>query len=397
MFCMHCGEELPDNAKFCPHCGNALTEESAVNAQPMTEESGQEQADSSVSQAETEGNETASTVREETSNNVALDEIIGKNQAYYLEEFGKIDRGEKTRFNWASFFLTIFHAAYRGIWKQWLSFMAVPIILYVICAAVIVLSMFGMFDSGTLPAILTGSVVSLVCAVLLLIWDIRFAKRFNRVYYDYTKRQQTEANPKKGPSWKRVIVSWIVVVVLAVVLSLASSAATMSMFRSMADSYDTDIYDDNEGYYSSSNGDNTFSDYNDNEFDDYSDFSYDDENSYYDDYSYDDYLDDTADYRNGNHNWQSAGWPYSVAGEWVSGYEADDLYVAFNSDGTGVMYQGDYTSEIVWCYEESYDGECGLSFADEASWVYYMFIAYSGEIILYDRVGNEYILERIGS
>ena len=272
MFCIHCGQELPDNAKFCPHCGCLLEDETVTQEQVPAEEPPKEE--------ETE--ETGSA--EERVDTASLDEIIGKNQVYYLAEFEKIDRGEKTKFNWASFFLTIYHAAYRGVWKRWMSFMAVPIILYVACAAVSVLSIFGVFGSGTLPVILTGSVASLVCAVLLLIWDVRFAKRFNQVYYDEVKEQRTEPTPKKGPSWKRVVVTFVVVAAIVVVYSMASSVGTISMFRSMAsDHYDTDDSEYGVSYDDPTNSMNTYDDFDDSDYDDYSGTNYNEDSSIYDD------------------------------------------------------------------------------------------------------------------
>ena len=76
MFCPKCGKELPPGAGFCPNCGTP-TGESAPQRTPTSSKSS-----SSIGRS--------------------MEDVVGKNSAYYLTEFQKIEEKQKSRFNWAA-------------------------------------------------------------------------------------------------------------------------------------------------------------------------------------------------------------------------------------------------------------------------------------------------------
>ncbi len=99
MFCTKCGAEIPDNAEFCPYCGCKT-----INLDHLKKEI---------------SNQTVSTQTCDSGiidNKISLDElkpVIGENIDYYIKQFERIKKGEKTEFNWSAFQYSIFLCSYR--------------------------------------------------------------------------------------------------------------------------------------------------------------------------------------------------------------------------------------------------------------------------------------------
>lgn len=126
MYCHFCGNSLPENASFCPHCGKALDDPAPRQQEDTNSTTSPFDHDSSAADPECE--QTGNTYSSEGTPPTD-EEIIGRNAPYYLNKFTKLRNGEKASFNWAAFFLTFYHAAYRGPWKSWFSFMEIPLII----------------------------------------------------------------------------------------------------------------------------------------------------------------------------------------------------------------------------------------------------------------------------
>lgn len=243
MYCHFCGKPLPENAAFCPHCGKALDDsappqkEEDSNTIPSSEDAAPTQ-DSPASDhpaTEPEHEQTGATGSQEGTQPTD-EEIIGRNIPYYLTQFAKLRQGEKASFNWAAFFLTFYHAAYRGPWKIWFSFMKIPLIGLVAGA---VLGIVGALSAQP-GVIAASSVVLLVFCILWFVWMIRYGFAFNRLYLAYVEKQRQEAQPKPGPSGKRLGIAIAIVIVCCLLYSILSLATTMAVFGDLAsgDSYE---------------------------------------------------------------------------------------------------------------------------------------------------------------
>ena len=243
MYCHFCGKPLPENAAFCPHCGKALDdsaptqkeEESSTIPSSGDTAPPQDSPASNRPAAEPERGQAGATSSPEGAQPTE-EEIIGRNVPYYLTQFAKLRQREKASFNWAAFFLAFYHAAYRGPWKSWFSFMKIPLIGLIAGA---VLSTVGAL-SVQLGVIAASSVVLLVFCILWFVWMIRYGFAFNRLYLAYVEKQRQAAQPKLGPSGKRLGIAIAIVIVFSILYTALSFATTMAVFGDLAsgDSYE---------------------------------------------------------------------------------------------------------------------------------------------------------------
>lgn len=247
MFCHNCGAQLPENAAFCPNCGQKITPISQPVSIQKPEAPPSEPVDAPVDSTDAPnetpqpdpqpGPQTDNTVP--PSGTVTEAEIIGKDAAYYQAQFQKIRAGEKGNFNIAAFFLTLYHAAYRGPWKEWLKFMAIPLIGYI---AAFACSLIGA-ASSLLGIIVAGTVLYVVTSIVTIIWAIRYGFAFNKIYLTYVEKQQYAPHPVCGTSSKRVVLSLLAVFVVSLVLSLLSvfiAAPSMGSLWGLGDAYSQD-------------------------------------------------------------------------------------------------------------------------------------------------------------
>ena len=247
MFCHNCGAQLPENAAFCPNCGQKITPISqpvsiqkpeAPPAEPVDAPVDSTDAPNETTQPDPQpGPQTDNTVP--PSGTVTEAEVIGSNAAYYQAQFQKIRAGEKGNFNVAAFFLTLYHAAYRGPWKEWLKFMAIPLIGTI---AAFACSLIGA-ASSLLGVIVAGTVLYVVTSIVTIIWAIRYGFAFNKIYLTYVEKQQYAPHPVCGTSSKRVVLSLLAVFVVSLVLSLLSvfvAAPSMESLWGLGDAYSQD-------------------------------------------------------------------------------------------------------------------------------------------------------------
>lgn len=160
-------------------------------------------------------------------NPISEEQIIGKNKEYYLSQFEKIRVGERTKFNWAAFFFGLYHAAYRGVWRKWLSFMKVPLIACIIGTVALGIA----FCSGGLGSILGALALTQIPSLLSFIFAIRYGKRFNRMYMYHVEDQIRQGELTGSVSWKRVLI----VVVITTAVTVAAGMGTYIAISSASD------------------------------------------------------------------------------------------------------------------------------------------------------------------
>ena len=261
MFCDKCGKELAPGSIFCPDCGAKQSEDSAA---PETASQSVQQENPKVeaveaeqpvkenipperSKAQAESVQASAPQSAPTDSDAAYRTIIAKNTEYYLPQFQSIAYGEKGKMNWASFFLSLYHAAYRGVWREWLHMVMWPLILDVVCA----LSACALIVSHPVAA-LVFVVVAACGGIWWVVANILFAKRFNRIYKAHVERKIAQQNITPDPSGKRVVCSVLAYMAVNIVTSMIFGALSVGSLMagiddstySDADSNDSSAYND---------------------------------------------------------------------------------------------------------------------------------------------------------
>lgn len=190
MFCPNCRKEVTGDGGFCPHCGSSLNE--AANAETAA----------------------ALPTTEET-----MAEVIGKNAAYYLPEFQRIDQGQSARFHVCAFFFGIGFLLYRRCGHLVRRFYLAPLLMAAVSVTIFLvgLSQFSILGMMVGGACLAGA------SLWMLISGIRCGKQFNRLYLQQCQtRLEGNQRNKYGTSLAAVFVYLLVVVgiVLAFPLTL---------------------------------------------------------------------------------------------------------------------------------------------------------------------------------
>ena len=214
MFCSNCGKEIPPGAAFCPNCGaKALSapEPSNPTSTPSADSAGDAPADPPAESH-------PSKISPDSAS--PLEAVIGKNTAYYMAEFQKIDAGQKPRFNWVALFFGPYLCFYRrcpALFKRY--FLLSYILLF--AAALVAAVGLALLD---LTVLLACGVMILAAGVLTLVNSIRLGCNFNREYYRHCQQQLALPEPqrKNGVSIKNILLF-----ILALVLSYGLCAAFM--------------------------------------------------------------------------------------------------------------------------------------------------------------------------
>ena len=197
MFCSNCGKEIPSGAAFCPNCGAKVSApEPPGSAYPPPADSAGESSAGPV--AEPHPSKTPMATAS------PLEAVIGKSVPYYMEEFRKIEAGQKPRFNWAAFFFGPYLCFYRrcfALFKRY--FLLSYILLFSAC----LIALFGLIWLDVTVLLVCG-VVILAAGILTLVNSIRLGHNFNREYYRHCQQQlaKPEGVRKTGVSIKNVLV-----------------------------------------------------------------------------------------------------------------------------------------------------------------------------------------------
>lgn len=267
-FCTKCGKPLVPDSKFCMYCGTPVNEESKeivsreLEVEEVKEskkvESAAEIEEVKISQeqaavplqnieepSKTFESETATVpmakVISENKNNmeeqesatkteekyfseketVSLEDVIGKNADYYMAEFRKIDAGEKTKFNWAAFFLVFAFCFYRKCGHLAKKYFLIPMILTLLTAPIYAIGM-ATFEFSLYTV---ASVVGTVGGIWIFVNAIRMGKTFNAKYYEHLQRVTEMKDEKRyGTSMKNAVSSVVVYIVLTAVISSVSTS-----------------------------------------------------------------------------------------------------------------------------------------------------------------------------
>ena len=210
MYCSNCGKEIPSGAAFCPNCGaKALSAPEPSNP-------------TSTPPADSAGNVSAEPQPPKISPASAspLETVIGKNTAYYMAEFQKIDAGQRPRFNWVALFFGPYLCFYRrcpALFKRYF------LLSYILLFAAALVAAVGLALLN-LTVLLVCGVMILAAGVLTLVNSIRLGRNFNREYYRHCQQQLALPEPqrKNGVSIKNILLF-----ILALVLSYGLCAAFM--------------------------------------------------------------------------------------------------------------------------------------------------------------------------
>lgn len=209
--CPICGVELTDDIKFCPSCGTKVENINTGMAESIPDNSTNNVLNnvscSDNIQTETERHYKA---WERTSEA----EIIWKNTEYYQKQFDEIRSGKKRKINWASFFLGLFHAAYRNVWKEWLKGPGIPQIITII--ALTLGGIISLISGGLSLMALIGGIIG-IAQLAGVVLHIRFALHFNRIYEKHVADKMSKKDHRPDPSILRAI---LVSVILSVALGI---------------------------------------------------------------------------------------------------------------------------------------------------------------------------------
>lgn len=258
-YCTRCGAKMPIQSKFCTACGAPF--------------------DSAGNVIKTEQYKDPARANNQALGN-SVQQIISKNTGYYIPQFEQIKNGNKSKINWASFFLGLVHASYRNVWKEWFKdtgkFFAAEYIAIIIGS----IGCFICFMTGNIAAGGILFVVSLVAAFILgiiyVIKGILFSVKFNKVYLKHVEKKAGAGDYSGDPSVGRaLIISVIFSVITGIVAFAATSAFGLAMLSGieMTSEYeDEEIYDDYEDI-------NNYSSEYDNNVSGTVESSYDDQNN----------------------------------------------------------------------------------------------------------------------
>lgn len=210
MFCSNCGKEIPPGAAFCPNCGaKALSAPEPSNPTFMPP-------------ADSAGNASAEPQPPKISPASAspLEAVVGKNTAYYIAEFQKIDAGQNPRFNWVALFFGPYLCFYRrcpALFKRYF------LLSYILLFAAALVAAVGLALLN-LTVLFACGVMILAAGVLTMVNSIRLGRNFNREYYRHCQQQLALPEPqrKNGVSIKNILLF-----ILALVLSYGLCAAFM--------------------------------------------------------------------------------------------------------------------------------------------------------------------------
>lgn len=203
MFCPKCGKELPSGAGFCPNCGTP-TGESAPQRTPTSSKSGIGRS---------------------------MEDVVGKNSAYYLTEFQKIEEKQKSRFNWAALLLGPAMCFYRKCEGLFPKYFLIPLVLFLGGYLFTAIGT-GIFHPTLM---LVGTGLSVVSGIWLLVAYICFGLKFNREYYAVCKKKlgSSAGEQSLGVTLKSLIM-FVVVWVAAVAVCMGIAMVVVNSFWNSA-------------------------------------------------------------------------------------------------------------------------------------------------------------------
>lgn len=209
MYCTNCGQKLEYESRFCTACGAKQTDEATKQ--------------SALNQI------------------VLMRQIIGKNADYYLAAFQRITQTGKSKMNWAAFFLNVWHASYRGVWREWLKSMK-WVLIGILSCWILASILFYIHPIAGIVLLCLGNVMTLVLAVK----QILFAKQFNQIYKQHIEAKIACGDNRADPSGIRVVKAYLISVMVYIVVGifLTSSLMMGSVHLFFKDKQDFTIVED---------------------------------------------------------------------------------------------------------------------------------------------------------
>lgn len=206
MFCTNCGKEIKEGSTFCVYCGSRVggnlsgtAQETAVHV--SASESGNVENFDSAGKTESR-NQGRFSAADQAS---GIRQIIGKNEDYYLEQFDRIHREGRSRINWASFFFSLLHAGYRGVWREWVKKMAMPLGVEFGCMMLTAIMSF----IQPMATVIFG-IIAMVVSIWVMITQIRFSRKFNQVYMQHVEQKLAQGDLSADPSVERLIIAGLI-------------------------------------------------------------------------------------------------------------------------------------------------------------------------------------------
>lgn len=233
MFCSSCGSQIKDGAKFCGNCGAPVRINPAPNSvQPpenITPASNPSQAPADIMPKPNHTIVQSAVPLQQPDDQIKA--ILARNTTYYMRQFDTILSHGKGKLNWASFFLSFFHAAYRSMWREWLQYLKIPLCTEIIG---VILALIGTFATNGI-IIIASILFSVVGGLAIFIRSIMFAMNFNRFYAKHVEAKKNNNDFSSDLSLRNVIITGIIFVILAISSTALSSAAMISALVSVVD------------------------------------------------------------------------------------------------------------------------------------------------------------------
>lgn len=261
MFCPKCGQELTPQARFCTRCGadlqNLVQQSAPAPEPPKVETSTSAPGGSRSEPVKAESEMQKASVPEEKRPESSFDSCdgdrwaaaVGKNQAYYLPEFQKIQSGEKSRFNWAAFLLGPALCFYRKCGNFFKRYYLIPLLLMLTAYLVVTIGTI----TFNLILISGGGIIELIGGIWGFINSIRLGKRFNQLYFERCSLNQGASN-KSGTSVKAACLFYAAVIAISLIINLGGGAVARMYYSSLSDADSDSGYMDqwNDGNFSDS-------------------------------------------------------------------------------------------------------------------------------------------------
>ena len=186
MFCHKCGNKSSEGSIFCEKCGARLIDgetapESVRGAGSTSAGEPVESTQAAVAAAPISSPEQAAPAAAQNAffngDNELLRALIGNNSEYYLTQFARIDKGEKS-FNWLAFIFAPILLLYR---KQFAYFKKMLLPVYGALLAQLALSTYATasFNIGLISAV---PVIGVLVAVYAIVTAYLCGKNFNMHY-----------------------------------------------------------------------------------------------------------------------------------------------------------------------------------------------------------------------
>lgn len=215
-FCTKCGAKVSKNVKFCTVCGAAFSDSNITENMPKKVD---DTIGTRINQVK-DGNEDTRGI------GFSPEEIIiEKNIEYYKDWFAKIKNGKKSKINWASFWLNLYHAAYRNVWKEWFKETGVYLIIswsVLLIGSILCVTMMG---ATGVKIFIGGFVISAIMGIVYFVKQIMFSIKFNKIYCDHVEQKIKKGDIKTDLSISRIIIISAIFLVVSICTGMAMGSA----------------------------------------------------------------------------------------------------------------------------------------------------------------------------